>query len=480
MGSLNDNTLQSQLDAVCASLQSAVPKLLSTTHNVADDTIFRVPDSSDIPLLRDLSAPGTQHSIDEVINDAFKIFDYRNRSNHPRFMAFVPGPVSPIAWLGDCITTAFNSFAGSKLQGSGAAVVEQTMTRWLASRAGMPETAGGVFVSGGSMANLTALALARDRVLPSGKENIGVAYLSDQTHYSVAKALRILGFKKHQIRIIQSNDNFQMDTSALESTIQSDRASGVIPFVVVGTSGTTNTGSVDPLVDISTICKNEGLHFHIDGAFGASACLSATHSDSVSGLGLADSISWDAHKWLFQSYGCGIVLVRDRRHLVENFTNDGDYLRDAVDDEDIPNFWNYGIELTRPARAMRLWFTMRVLGVDTMGQMIDQGFFLAQRAQEELQRLENWEVTSRASLAMVTFRYAPPGKTEEALDALNAAISRRLVSENVAGILTTKLRNSVVLRICCISPLLSTDEMATIIATTDRIAREIQKSGDGA
>ena len=472
MGSCNRDTgLQGQLDEVSSNLQRVLDRLLTTTHDNADDPVFKVAGTSEIPLLRELSHPGEAHAVDKVIDDAFKIFDYRNRSNHPRCMAFVPSPVSPYAWLGDCITSAFNAFAGSKLQGSGAAIVEQAMIRWLAGQAGMPSTSGGVFVSGGSNANLTALALARDRILPSGCENMGVAYLSDQTHYSVAKALRVLGFKKHQIHLVQSDGNFRMQTAALEAAIAQDRAADLLPFVVVGTSGTTNTGSVDPLADIAHICKKENLWFHVDGAYGASACLSSTRSTAASGLGLADSLSWDAHKWLFQTYGCSLVLVRDKKILVENFANDGDYLRDALDDEEIPNFWNYGIELTRPARAMRLWFTVRVLGVEAMSRMIEHGFLLAERAQMELEKLEHWEVTSEASLAIVTFRYVPPGRTEEELNEVNVAISRRLLSENIAGILTTKLRGMVVLRICSISPRLTVDEMARIVASINRVAK---------
>lgn len=475
MGSVPIMDHQGQIDSVCASFHKVLDQLLNTAHNVSNDPVFKVPDSDEIPSLQEISRIGESTPVEKVIQDAFEVFDYRNRSNHPRCMAFIPSPVSPYAWLGHCISNAFNTFAGSRLQGSGVAIVEQTVIQFLAQQAGLPDTAGGVFVSGGSMANLTALALARDRIIPSGKEQLGVAYLSDQTHYSVAKALKVLGFKKRQIHIVASNDNFEMNPSALGEAIAVDREANLIPFLVVGTSGTTNTGSVDPLAAISPICKREGLWFHIDGAYGASACLSATRSESVQGLGLADSISWDAHKWLFQTYGCSLVLVKEKKHLVQNFANDGDYLRDAVDDEEIPNFWDYGIELTRPARAMRLWFTLKVLGVDKVKEMVDQGFFLAERAEEELRKLDDWKVTSHASLAIVTFRYSPGGKSEEELDELNVAIQKRLLADNVAGILTTMLRGRVVLRMCSISPLLTTEEMAGIVKSIDQIAKELGK-----
>ncbi|KAJ3536517.1 hypothetical protein NM208_g6677 [Fusarium decemcellulare] len=473
MGSLDALDQSAELASISASFQDVFDRLLRSTQHVSDDIMLRVAGPADIPRLKELSTPGPANDVEQAIEDAFTISDYRLRMNHPRFFGFVPGPASPLSWIGDCLSSAFNSFAGSKLQGSGVAVVEQALIQWLSSRVGLPDTAGGVFVSGGSMANMTAMVLARDCNLPSGQEGLGVAYLSDQTHHSVAKALRIIGIKRDQIRVMPSNSSFQMEISALKDAIQADRQAGLIPFVIIGTSGTTNTGSVDPLAALAEVRDKEGIWLHIDGAYGASASLAATRSSTVSGLGLADSISWDAHKWLFQTYSCSLVLVRNKINLTRVFTNDGDYLRDALEDEEIPNFWNFGMELTRPSRAMKLWFTLRVLGVERLGQMVDHGFRLAEVAQDEVQKLSDWEITSVASMAIVTFRYAPLGKTEEELNELNTTISRKLLEGNVAGMLTTKLRGKVVLRICSINPLLSGDEMVNIIHQATELAKRL-------
>ncbi|KAM6524296.1 hypothetical protein FSOLCH5_004897 [Fusarium solani] len=424
MASLDALDQSAEIAAISASFKAVFDKLLQSTQQVRHDPMLRVAQPADLTLLKELSTPGQPNDIDQAIQDAFTISDFRLRMNNPRFFGFVPNPASPLSWIGDCLSSAFNSFAGSRLQGSGVAVVEQTLLEWLAARVGLPDTAGGIFVSGGSMANMTAMVLARDCILPSGQEGLGVAYVSDQTHHSVVKALRIIGIKRDRIRVIRSNDSFQIQTAALKDAIQADRTAGLIPFVLIGTSGTTNTGSVDDLTALAQIRDEEGVWLHIDGAYGASASLAATRSSAVSGLGLADSISWDAHKWLFQTYSCSLILVRNKINLAKVFTNDGDYLRDALDDEEIPNFWNLGMELTRPSRALKLWFTLRVLGVERLGLMIDHGFRLAEIAQEEVKKSKNWEVTSAASMAIVTFRYAPPGKTDEELNDLNTAISR--------------------------------------------------------
>jgi glutamate/tyrosine decarboxylase-like PLP-dependent enzyme len=193
-------------------------------------------------------------------------------------------------------------------------------------------------------------------------------------------------------------------------------------------------------------------------------------------------MSWDAHKWLFQTYSCGLLLVKDKTNLVRSFANEGDYLRDgaAIEDEDIPNFWNYSMELTRPAsRAMKLWFTLRVIGVERLGKMIDHGFDLAERAEEELRKLDNWEIVSSASLGVITFRYAPEGVSEDELEIINTGVSKSLISSNLAGVLTTKVRGKVALRICALSPQLGLDDMSEIIREADLLARRGIQNGNG-
>lgn len=470
----------SDVEETLSTLQSVAQRLAYTTQCVQDDPIIQVVTPEDVPNLVSIGTPGSPHAVEDVIEEAFTVFDNRMRVNHPRFFGLIPSPTSPYAWLGDCIASAFNALGASKLQASGPVVVEKTLVAWLAQRVGLPSgTAGGVFVSGGSMANLMGLAMARDHRLPRGEESRGVAYLSDQTHYSVAKALRLIGFRKDQVRTVPSNDSFQMDVEALEKAISEDRAAGLLPFLVVGTCGTTNTGAIDPLDAIARICTTENLWLHVDGAYGASAALSSSRSHFVRGLRHADSASWDAHKWLFQTYSCGLILVKDKKHMIETFANDGDYLRDgvAIEDEDVPNFWNYSMELTRPSsRAMKLWFTLRVLGVEKIGEMLDHGFLLAERAEEELRARKGWEITSPASLGIVTFRYAPEGRTEAEREQLNADISKRLVATNTAGILTTKLRGKVALRICALNPNLPVGEMGRIVEEMDGFANEANLS----
>ncbi|KIM95800.1 hypothetical protein OIDMADRAFT_133695 [Oidiodendron maius Zn] len=445
----------------------------SQNVSLNESSILKLAGADMATVFREYARPGPAHSVEQVFKEAQEIFDHRIRMNHPRFFGFVPAPVSPLSWLGETVSSAFNAFAGSRLQSSGPSCIEQSLIEWMASLAGLPSTAGGLAVSGGSMANFTALVLARDRTLPRERWSQGVAYVSDQTHSSVAKGLRILGFAEAQIRKIPTDAFFRMDVPSLENAIQEDRAGGRYPFIVIGSGGTTNTGSIDPIKAIVEIGRREKLWIHVDGAYGASALLSRTRSSLLDGLSGVDSVSWDAHKWLFQTYGCGILLVKDKTHLLASFSTDAEYIRDASETVDIPNFWNFGLELTRPARAMKLWFTLRVLGLDIMGSAIDHGLCLAECAEKELRSRPDWEVISPASLAIITFRFAPEDKAERELDALNSAISQHMIFNNIAGILTTKLNGKVVLRICAISPLLDIAEMRHVIEKLDEISHVI-------
>jgi glutamate/tyrosine decarboxylase-like PLP-dependent enzyme len=285
--------------------------------------------------------------------------------------------------------------------------------------------------------------------------------------------LGVLGFLPDQVRKVVVDADRRLDLEALGQTIAADRAAGLLPFAVVASCGTTNTGAIDDLHAIADLAEREHLWMHVDGAYGASVALSRRHRHLVDGLGRADSISWDAHKWLFQTYGCGMVLVRDRTHLFESFANNAEYLQDAIADVQTPNFWDYGVELTRPARAMKLWFTLQVMGEQAMGEAIDHGFDLAEALETQLRSLPDWCIVSPAQLGVVAFRYAPAAHNAKSLDGLNTAIARCMVEENLGAPLTTRIDGAVVLRACAISPDASTEDIRAMAVQMDRLARRL-------
>lgn len=411
--------------------------------------------------------------INDTLSKAATIFGYRVRMDHPRFFGFIPSPASDLSWLGEILSSAYNTHAGSWFQSSGPSAVEKHLLSWLATdMVGFTDSAGGCFVSGGSMANLSALMLARDQKLAFEDRHRAVAYTSDQTHSSLAKGLGILGFHPSQIRKIPCEDGLRIDTSILRSAIEEDTLSGKLPFLVVGNAGTTNTGSVDPFVELAAIARERNLWLHADGAYGASALLCEPRRHILEGIDLCDSISWDAHKWLFQMYGCGMVLVRDRTMLTKSFGTSAEYTQDAAEAaESLPNFWNYGPELTRPARAMKLWFSMQLLGLKAISDAINHGFALAEVVQSSLECLPNWEIISPAQMGIICFRFKPSEPSVTDLDELNRNISQAAIEKNLAAPLTTQLHGALVLRICSIHPSLSETDMRDIICQLDDIAR---------
>ena len=242
-----------------------------------------------------------------------------------------------------------------------------------------------------------------------------------------------------------------MKTDALTAAIAADRRAGLAPFMVIATAGTTNTGSVDPLPQVADICRREGLWMHVDGAFGASVLLTR-YRDMLKGIERADSLSWDAHKWLFQTYSCSMLLVRDERTLLKSFSAHPEYLADLEGDESLVNPWDLGPELTRPARGLKLWFTLQVMGADGMADCIEHGFDLARWAEEELRATPEVEIVSPAQMAMVNFRFAPAGTSEEERDEICARAAARMRASGYAGVFTTELSGKKVLRLCAIHP----------------------------
>ena len=417
--------------------------------------------------------PAVGRNLTDVVHEMeHDIIGYGYNADHARFMGFVPGPTSAISWLGDMIAAGYNRHAGSVANYPAGHAVEKGLIAWLCEKAGFPaDTASGTFVSGGSMANFTALIAARDTVLAEEDWPRAVAYVSDQTHSSNAKALRMIGVTDARIRTIPTDDQFRMKVDELERAIAADRAEGFAPFVVIASAGTTNTGSVDPLRAIAGVCQREGLWMHVDGAFGASVLLTK-YRGMLDGVELADSLSWDAHKWLFQTYSCSMLLVRDEHTLLKSFSAHPEYLKDLEDDADLVNPWDLGPELTRPARGLKLWFTLQVMGSEGLADCVEHGFTLARWAEDELRRTPGAEIVSPAQMAMVNFRFAPRGLSEEQLDELNMRVSRRMLASGYAGVFTTELAGKKVLRICAIHPRTHESEMRETVRRLAAYAAE--------
>ena len=388
---------------------------------------------------------------------------------HPRFFAFIPSPSNFVSVMADALVSGFNPFSGTWLEGSGPAEIELITIDWLREICGLPEGAGGLFVSGGSMANLTALAVARKFRLQDKIEN-AVIYFSDQTHSCVERAILVLGFHPDQIRKIQSDSAFRLRVDLLREALEADRSAGKTPFCLIANAGTTNTGAVDPLDELADLCESEGLWFHIDGAYGAAAAFSDKGRELLKGLGRADSLALDPHKWLFQPFEIGCVIVRDSNQLKETFRILPEYLKDTVRADEEVNFCDRGIQLTRSFRALKLWMSFKAFGAASFREAISRGILMAEFAENRLRSMKNWEIVSPATLAIVAFRYAPENSSEDLINELNQLLIRMVLESDFALATSTVLNGRTVLRLCTINPRTTAVDISETLKWLDSLA----------
>jgi aromatic-L-amino-acid decarboxylase len=393
------------------------------------------------------------------------VFSAMAHLTHPRFFAFVPSPSNFVGVLADALAAGMNPFLGSWAVAAGPAQIELNVLEWLRRVCGLPETAGGLFVSGGSMANLTALAAARHLRLADRIEGATI-YCSDQTHSSIDRALSVLGFAREQLRKLPSDDQFRLDLTSLRRAVAEDRQVGLKPFCVVANAGTTNTGAIDPLAALSDFCRAQEMWLHADGAYGAPAMLTEQGRSALAGLGGADSLSLDPHKWLFQPIETGCVLLRDREDLRRTFHVLPEYLRDVKGGDEETNFRDYGIQLTRGFRALKLWMSLQVFGESGFRHAVQRGIELAELAEASVRERAGWEIVSPAQLGIVAFRFAPPAHDTVAHDQLNRSLVDALKHDGLAMISSTELRGRTALRMCTINPRTTEDD---IHATVTRL-----------
>ena len=379
------------------------------------------------------------------------------RVDHPRFFAFVPGPSNPVGVLADALAAGFNSFAGTWLGSPGAAMVETVVLDWLRDICRLPETTAGLFVSGGSMANLTALAVALDERAGSERPRATV-YVSDEAHSSVERALRVTGV--NHVRLLPADRGQRLVPGEVAAAVAADRAAGRLPACVIATAGTTGTGAVDPLKELRAVCDEHGLWLHVDGAYGAAAMLSPRGRAQLRGLELADSLTLDPHKWLFQPYEAGCLLVRDGAALERTFSAAPPYLRDAAAATSEVNFSDRGVQLTREFRALKLWMSLKVYGAAAFRSAIEHGIELAEHAERRLAGDPTWEVVTPARLGIVTFR-ARSG------EAVNAGLPGAALKDGFAYLSTHHVHGATALRLCTINPRTT---RADVDRTLDRLA----------
>ena len=391
--------------------------------------------------------------------------------SHPRFHAYIPSPGSFYATLGEMAASAANPFVGSWLGGGAMAALELVTIRWIAEAVSFPVQAAGIFTSGGSMANLSAIAAARQR---DGAAN-DVLYFSEQGHGSATKAAMVLGYPEDALRRVPTDSTFRLRPDILRDMIHEDRAAGRHPLLVCANAGTTSTGAIDPLGAIADVCQSEALWFHVDAAYGGFAAICSDGRRRLADMDRADSLTLDPHKWLYCPMGIGCLLVKDRGALEGAFRADGDYLKNVPRNE--VNFFDRGPELSRPARVLPVWMLLRSAGLGALAEQVEFDLELARTAERLLADIQGLEIVTPAQLSIVTFRHSlGTGEGEAERAARDQSLMERTLEGGVVMISGTDLEGRSALRFVVQNHRTTEAELTRSVAEIARVSRELQQA----
>jgi aromatic-L-amino-acid/L-tryptophan decarboxylase len=401
-----------------------------------------------------------------------------SRAQNGRFFGYVQGPGEPIAALGDLLASVLNQNMTAWRSSPSGVTIERTVVRWLAEAVGCKGFLG-TLTGGGSAANLMGLAMAREAKMPANERGLygangGVIYASEQVHMAVPKAVAMLGIGRENLRYVPCDDSYRMRASELERAIVEDVDRGRAPIAVVASAGTVNTGAIDPLRDIAKIARTHGVWMHVDGAYGALAAIAAP--DKFDGLALADSLSLDPHKWLYQPLDCGCLLYRDAANARQTFTYTGTYAKQlSADPIEGFAFFEESIELSRRFRALKLWLSLRYHGLEGFRAAIRQDLDHAQRLAAAIEACPVLErVGPAVELSAVCFRHrVSQDAGEGARNRFNLALLKRIIARGRVYLSNAELQNKFCLRACIVNPLTKDSDIDGVVPEVLEAAQEV-------
>jgi aromatic-L-amino-acid/L-tryptophan decarboxylase len=369
----------------------------------------------------------------------------------PGSLAYVNGGGLFQAALADFIATATNRYVGYWAAAPGLVEIESRVLRWFCDLVGLPSTSGGVLLTGGSMANLTAVVTARHERLGEDRLSAGTIYVSDQMHHSVHKAAVIAGVRARHVRLVPSDPEYRLRTDALIDMIRADRDQGLVPFCIVGNAGTTNTGAVDDLRELASIAKAHGAWFHVDACYGGFFLLTERGRRTLAGIELCDSVALDPHKSLFLPFGTGCLLVRELPCLRRAHAVHSDYVATLEEHAERVNFADLSAEQSREARGLRIWLPLKLIGADAFRRALDEKLDLAALAAEGIRSIDGLELLAAPQLSILAFRAVRPGMSAEELDGVNRRLLEIANRAGPAHLSPTVLNGRFALRICALS-----------------------------
>jgi aromatic-L-amino-acid decarboxylase len=411
----------------------------------------------------------------DVIRDV--VLRYNRHSAHPRCFGYICSPGAPITAISHMIAAALNINVTCWRSSPSGTEIEHVVINWLKEMLDYPTDATGLLVSGGSMANFAALAAARSAKAPGNVVRDGMsatgprmcAYVSEEGHFSIAKAAGMLGMGESSVRQIKTDSQLRIDLADLERHVEQDRAAGHLPFCVVANAGTTATGAFDPLGDLADFARRHNLWLHVDAAYGGFAALAPSARHLFARIAEADSVALDPHKRLYGPMGCGCVLYKDPETARAAVSHDAEYTRriGLVHDEAFA-FWDYGPELSRPFRALDLWLLIKYVGAAALAEAVENNIACAKHLEKLVEASGDFEMLAPVGLSIFCFRYRPRGFTGD-LDALNEETLVRLQRDGSSYVSNARIRGQFALRGCVLNYRTTMDDMRTLLDDVRRV-----------
>ena len=463
------------------------------------DTLSVFPGTSSAALRsaldRDLPVEGTDfNAVLDVVRDV--IFASSRHNGHPRFFGYVASPGTAATAFADLLASALNANVTSWRSAPGPTEIERLSLDWIKQIVGFPASGEGVFVSGGSVANLCGIAAARQARAPGNVTAEGChtltrpmrLYISDEGHFSVPKAAGLLGIGRDNVRAIRTDERLRLDVDALVRAVEEDFAAGYLPFCVVGSAGAVGTGAVDPLDEIADVAAGFGLWMHVDASYGGFAALAPSRQPLFRGMERADSVALDPHKWLYLPLDCGCILYRNPNAARAAFAEDAEYTRVIKQGggESLA-FWDYTPELSRRFRALKVWTMLRHVGTRALGEAVERNIACAQYLARLVDESPDFEMLAPAELSIFCFRNVPPQlraereaadaprrqEIEQYLDEFNEQIMVVVQKNGRSYLSNAHVRGRFALRGCVMNYRTSEHDMEVLLDDCRRAAEEV-------
>ena len=479
--------------------KAAVELMAEYLGTIRDRCVYPSTSSGQIRERLDSSVPEEPVNFDELLH-TFQdtLLELSRHNGHPRMFGYVQAPGTAIAAIADLLASTLNANLTAWRSAPAAVEIERLTIDWIKQIVGFNRNAAGLFVSGGSMANMAALAAARRAKAPAQIQNKGAqfcaqalrVYASEETHHSVVKAAALLGIGRDNVRLIGVDERYKINLDELVAAIEEDRAAGHLPICVVANAGTVATGAFDALPQIGEIARRFNLWLHVDGAYGGFAALAASARPLFASIEQADSLALDPHKWLYLPVDCGCILYRDLDAARATFAHEAEYTRVIGQEADQAfAFWDYGPELSRRFRALKVWMLLKGVGLHALSDAIEKDFACARHFENLVQNSEDFEMLAPVELSIFCFRHLPArlkcalvtaspseGETiDEQLDAHNERLLLALQRDGSSYLSNARLRGRFTLRGCVMNYRTTLHDMEILLDDLRRVAAHLDR-----